>query len=463
MYRVTSMSWPWPLLYFFSTDVLAVLLALALVVLNGVFVAAEFAFVKVRPTRIEELLRKHRPGASSTQHIIAHIDAYLSAIQLGITFASLGLGWVGEPAFAKLLVEPLRIVGLSDPEWIHRIALVSAFALITFLHLVVGELAPKTLALVRTETVALAAAYPIRLFYTVFYPLTWLLNSVANRLVRWAGITPGKHSEGIHSEEEIKMIVGQARSAGLLSGPRSELMRRALSLPTKTARHLMVPRNEAVFLDINAPLEENIARAMESGHTRFPLCDRELDDVLGIVEIRNILYQLNSGVVDLKLLATPPAYFPEAMSGERLLSEFRARRVPMAIVVDEYGGASGIITPADVVTAVMGELEEAAETEVVTLPGGVYEVEGITTIEEIEAALKIVLNAHGMRTVAGFLMERLGRMPRANDRVIHEGFSFQVLEVAGPKVGRVRVQRDTARAERLGNPSVPPKELPTKR
>ena len=428
-------------------DIIALLLAFALVALNAFFVATEFAIVKVRPTRIEELIRKQRSGAHAARRLIANLDGYLSATQLGITLASLGLGWIGEPAFARLMAAPLAALSITDPTWQHRISLATAFLTISFLHIVAGELAPKSIAIRRAESVALAVAYPMRLFYVLFFPAIWALNGLSNALLRATGVTGAGHAEH-HSEEEIKIILSQARSAGLLSASRSELLRKVLTLPAKTARHLMVPRNEVVFLDLNLTLEENVNRAMEAGHTRFPLCDRELDDVVGVLDIRDVLYRSRQDTIDLRALAHPAPYFPELMSAERLLIEFRQRRATMAVVVDEYGGASGIVTPADVISAVMGDLAEEGEADVVPLPGGAYDVDGIAPLEEIEETLKVSLNANNMRTVAGFLMERLGRMPRVGDRVAEAGYTFNIVEVSGPRVRKVRIQRET-------NPAAP--------
>ena len=421
-------------------DIIALLVALALVGCNAFFVATEFAIVKVRPTRIEELIRKQRAGALTVRRIVGNIDGYLSATQLGITLASLALGWIGEPAFARLLAGPLNLLGVDDPVWAHRIALISAFVIISFLHIVIGELAPKSLAIRRSESVALWVAVPMQIFYTLCFPVIWALGGVSNRLLRAFGLDGNAH-DAHHSEEEIKIILSQARSGGLLSAARSELLRKVLTLPAKTARHLMVPRNEVVFLDINQSLADNISRAMASGHTRFPLCDRELDDVIGVVDIREVLHQRLQGPLELRTFAMPAPYFPELMSAERLLSELRQRRATMAVVVDEYGGASGIVTPADVVSAVMGDL--ADEGEVVPLPGGAYDVDGVAPLEEIEDTLKITFNAANMRTVAGFLMARLGRMPRVGDRVLASGYAFNIMEVQGPRVRRVRIQRET--------------------
>lgn len=440
-------------------DIIALLLAVTLVLLNAFFVATEFAIVKVRPTRIEELIRKHRPGAQTVRRLIQNIDGYLSATQLGITLASLGLGWIGEPAFARLMVAPLAAIQITDPEWTHRIALATAFVTISFLHIVAGELVPKSLAIRRAETVALAVAYPMRVFYTLLFPAIWALNGLSNTLLKATGLTAGPHGEH-HSEEELKIILTQARSAGLLSASRSELLRKVLTLPAKTARHLMVPRNEVIFMDLNLSLEDNVNRAMESGHTRFPLCDRELDDVVGVVDIRDVLHRTRGGVeVDLRALARPAPYFPELMSAERLLAEFRQRRATMAVVVDEYGGASGIVTPADVISAVIGDLAEEGDADVVPLPGGAYDVDGIAPVEEVEETLKVSLNANNMRTVAGFLMERLGRMPRVGDRVLESGYTFNIVEVSGPKVRKVRIQREGTRPAQGGPSSgqTPPK------
>lgn len=428
-------------------DVIAVLLAFALVGLNAFFVATEFAIVKVRPTRIEELLRKQRPGAQEAQRAIRNVDAYLSATQLGITIASLGLGWIGEPAFARLIEPGLHVIGVDDPVWIHRIALALAFGVITFLHIVAGELAPKSLAILRAERVALAVALPMRAFFVLLFPAIWLLNRVAAWILRVAGVDDAAAGAESHTEEELKIIVAQARSAGLLSAARSELVRRAMGLPSLTAKRLMVPRTEVVFLDTALGLDENLQRARSRRHTLLPLCNRELDDVIGFVDIRELHWALQDGKpINLEALASPVSYVPELASGERLLAEFRDRHVVMAVVVNEYGAATGILTPADIVTAVMGDFDEHAEAERVAMRAGVLEVEGSASLEDVERMLHTRLAAQEMRTVAGFVIARLGRMPARGERVVEGDYTFEVVEVAGPRVRRVRIKRDTARS-----------------
>lgn len=437
-------------------DILALLAAFGLVALNGFFVATEFAIVKVRPTRIEELLRKQRRGAKTARRVIGQIDAYLSATQLGITLTSLGLGWIGEPAFSRVIQYPLLHLGVTDPVWSHRISLTSAFLIISFLHIVVGELAPKSIAIRRAEAVALAVAWPMQVFYRLLFPAIWILNGVSNALLRLTGVKNSSATEH-HSEEEIRIILNQARSAGLLNASRNQLLHKVLSLPAKTARHLMVPRNEVVFLDLNLSIETNLARAKESGHTRFPLCDRELDDVVGLIDIRELLHRMRQQQdIDLRALAQTTPYFPELMSAERLLTEFRQRHATMAVVVDEYGGASGIVTPTDVVTAVLGELDEDDDSSLVELANGAYDVDGTILLEEIEDTLKITLQANNMRTLAGYLMERLGRMPRVGDRIIAAGHAFYIMEVQGPRVRRVRIQREVGLPSPISATAAPP-------
>jgi CBS domain containing-hemolysin-like protein len=435
---------------------------LALVGVYAFFVAAEFAIVKVRPTRIEELLRAQKPGAHQVRHIIRNIDAYLSACQLGITMASLGLGWVGEPAFARLLSPVLDTLGIVDPVWTHGLSATAAFTLITFLHITVGEQAPKSLSLLRAEALAMAVAYPLRIFYVLAFPGIWLINNFSLALVRLSGVKVPKERRELPSEEEFKLILAQARSAGLLSVSRSEVLRKAMSLPSKTAKHLMVPRNEAAFLDVNQSLEENLECALQTAHTRFPLCNGQLDEVIGIVDIREVLFAARRGKVDLRALAAPPVYLPELMSAERVLAEFRARHIAMAVIVDEYGGAAGILTAADVVSAVVGEFDDGEDDYVVALPGGVFDVEGTATIEEVEEALNVPLPAKDMRTVAGFVMHRLGRMPRPGDRVVAAGHVFNVISVSGPRIDKVRIQRQSSRDPAAGA-TAPPAPVPAPR
>ncbi|MCK5690060.1 HlyC/CorC family transporter, partial [Myxococcota bacterium] len=400
--------------------------------------------------------------AISARAILSRIDEYLSAAQLGITLASLALGWIGEPAFVKLIAPLLHRLHIHSEALSHTIAIAIAFTIITTLHIIIGEQAPKAFAILRAESVMLAIAVPMRIFYTTFFPLIWVLNSMANATIRAFGVTGWNEHEG-HSIEEIKIIFTQARSAGLLSSARSELLQRAMSLSGKSAKYLMVPRNEVIHLDINHTIENNIQKAMDSGRSRFPLVDRELDDVIGFIDIREVLHdRLSNKMSPLKDLATTPFYVPEMMSGERLLAEFRKHHRAMAVVVDEYGGASGIVTATDVITAVMGEIEDEDEHDVVKLPGGAYEVEGNADLEEVSETLNIRLESEDMRSLGGYITQKLGRLPQSGDKIVVQGYRFVVIKTSGPKIVRIRVQAERSslrdKATKIAPSSAPVKE-----
>ena len=440
-------------------DLVTLIAALALVFLNGFFVAAEFALVKVRPSKIEELIDNQRPGARAVKDVVANLEGYVSATQLGVTFSSLGLGWLGGPSFTAGLRPVLESLGILQSDSVAAIGFLLAFTTIAFLHVVLGELAPKSLALIKPEAVALVVVFPLRAFYILLSPAIWGINGFSSFLLRRAGLQLISQDEA-HSEEDLKLMLSRAQTTGELTGPRAEMLQKAFVLPNKSARHLMVPRNEVVFLDINQSVEENIERAMLTTHSRFPLCDRELDNTLGVISLRDLLYYARENAeLDLRDLSVPVTFFPETMPGDRLLTEFPARKISMAIIVDEYGGASGIVTAKDIVTEVMGELEEDSH-DLVLSPGGFYDVEGVEEIEDVENELSVTLpSAEGMTTIGGFMMEQLGRMPRPGDSVTIENLVFRILEMTGPRVMKVRIRRNagiaTATAPESATPARP--------
>jgi CBS domain containing-hemolysin-like protein len=272
-------------------------LAILLVFANGFFVATEFAIVKIRATRLQALVDEGKPGAGNALKMVEKLDAYLSATQFGITLASLGLGWLGEPAFAHLL-EPV-IAGLV-PEGAratvaHSAAVAIAFAIITFLHIVVGELAPKSLAIQRAEATTLTVALPMRAFYFLFYPAIWLLNGIARRLLRAFGLDPASEAHEAHSEDELRVILHSSAEAGSITTSRAELLERALEMAQKTARQVMVPRNQVKYLDVEEPLEKCIADARAAGHTWLPVCRGSMDQVEGVVNAKDLFFLLSRG------------------------------------------------------------------------------------------------------------------------------------------------------------------------
>jgi CBS domain containing-hemolysin-like protein len=424
-------------------------LALLLVLANGFFVATEFAIVKIRQTRLQALVDEGRPGAGAAMKMVEKLDAYLSATQFGITLASLGLGWLGEPAFAHLL-EPLfngLVPAAAGPTLAHSLAVAIAFAIITFLHIVVGELAPKSFAIQRAEETTIAVALPMRIFYFVFYPAIWLLNGVAGWVLKAFGLHSAHESHDAHSEEELRVILHSSAQAGAITTQRAELLERSLEMAQKTARQVMVPRNQVKFLDVEEPLDKCIADARAAGHTWLPVCRGNMDAVEGVVNVKDLFFLLSKGELrSLAQVQRPVVFIPEHVTLEQLLNEFRRRRRQIALVVDEHGGTSGLVTLADVVAEVVGDVAELGRRmdEVRSLPGGRFELPGTAQLDDLEDRLDVSFEIEDedieVTTIAGYIMAKLGRIPEKGDTLKLDMWRIQVEEVEGPRVVRVTVE-----------------------
>lgn len=429
-------------------DLAAIVLALALVLANAAFVALEFALVKIRPTQLEALEEQGKAGASHASKMRAQLDSYLSGAQVGITLASLGLGWVGEPAFAQL-VEPLVLQILpagADAEVLaHTFGVVIAFGFITFLHIVLGEMVPKTVAIQQPERITLALAWPMRAFYFLFYPLIWSLNSVSRAVSRSLGMRAATEAPEAFGEEELRLIVASSAEAGVLAAERAQLLERALGMLEKVARQVLVPRSQMRYLDLEEPLEKNIADARAAGHTWLPVCRGSLDRVEGVVNVKDLFFLLSKGELrSMAQVQRPVLFVPENVTLEQLLSEFRRRKKQMAVVVDEHGGTSGIVTLADVVAELVGDVAEFGRKvePVRTLPGGRLELPGTAQLDDLEHTLEIEFDVDKgeVTTVAGYLMAKLGRVPVAGDAWTIDGYTVRVMKTEGPRVVTVRIE-----------------------
>lgn len=425
------------------------LLALGLVVANGFFVAIEFALVKVRQTQLEALVEEGRAGASLALSMRKQLDLWLSASQVGITLASLALGWVGEPAFSHL-IEPLVLKAAPDTEAAHAIAktvgVVLAFTVITFLHIVIGEQVPKTLAIAQAERTSLLLAWPLRVFYVVFFPVIALLNGGTKLVLKLLGLegTHSEHEEAL-SEDELKMIFSSSAESGALQAQQAELLHRALSMMEKSARQVMVPRSQMKALDLESTLEENVALAHAAGHTWLPVIRGSLDRVEGLVNAKDLFYLL--GRHELKSLAQvqrPVLFVPENVTLDQLLNEFRRRNKQMAVVVDEHGGTSGLVTLADVVAELVGKVAEIGRKvePMQKLPGGRLELPGTAQLDDIEHTLEVEFDVDKSQvtTIAGFLMAKLGRVPVNGDVWMMEDYRVVAVATDGPRVVTVRIE-----------------------
>jgi CBS domain containing-hemolysin-like protein len=441
---------------------LSLIAVLLLVLANGFFVATEFALVSVRRTRVQQIAAEGSRRAQQVLGELNQLDTYIAATQLGITIASLGLGWIGEPAVATLiepLIRSLPFVPEATLETLtHTVAFAIAFSVITTLHIVFGELAPKSIALQRPEQTALIAAGPIHLFYLALRPAIVALNAIGNAVVRMLGVEPASGHQLVQSAAELRLAVDASREAGLVEESAHDLVDRALLFPDLEARHAMVPRTEMSGVPVDASLDEVLQTAIRTGHSRLPVFEGDLDHIVGAVNVKRLLPQLvaergfrtNAGpgreqrpfrVADLmnEILAVP-----ETVPASTLLPLLREAQTPLAIVIDEYGGTAGLITLADLVESLVGDI--AHERDPVRLNGkptadGSYSLDGLTTLLEAKEFYDLELDDDAdVETVGGYVFSRLGRPATPGDIVTtHDGRVLVTEEMDGLRVARVRV------------------------
>jgi CBS domain containing-hemolysin-like protein len=422
-------------------------LAILLILVNGFFVATEFALVKVRATRIRALAEQGKAAAVATEEMLGQLDAYLSACQVGITLASLALGWIGEPAFAGILRPWLASLGPWAAGASHAIAVGVAFVLITVLHIVVGEQAPKIVAIARPEPVAMLVALPMRVFYRVFFPFVQLLNRATQALLAPLGISADQR-EGHHTEEEARTILAESLAGGRASEVRRRLVERAFEFANKRARQFMIPRADIVFLDVQRPLPENLETARRLGYTRYPLVEGSIDDVIGIVHIRDLAASEGRLVRsdELKRFAREPLFVPEASNADVLLRQFQSRRLHQAIVVDEYGGTSGLVTLEDLLEELIGseiqdEFDAVEAAPLLALGDGAFSVSGGYALFDLLRMVELDLppeETDDAVTVGGYVQNRLGRIGRVGDVVpLGPAHALRVLETRQRRVLRV--------------------------
>jgi CBS domain containing-hemolysin-like protein len=419
------------------------LMAIVLVLANSFFVAAEFAIARLRPTQVAELVRERRPGARSAQHAVEHIDAYLSACQLGITLASLGLGAVGEPAFHELL-EPVfgddaRVLGFG-------LASAIAFSIITVLHVVLGELAPKSAAISRTVPVALLLAPLMRGFYLATKPVVDLFNFMGNLVLKPFGIPPAAEAgHAPHSEDELRDLLRESREGGMIEGDEQQLSEAALVFGDRRAREVMTPRWDIVFATTDESPRDVAEKAMHSGHTRLPLCERErgLEGAVGFVNAKDLLrvaFGETEGV-DLRRLARPIARVAESERLDEVLREMRRDRRHLALVLDEHGTVVGLITLEDILEELVGEIEDEFDPrtrELVRPDGDGLRIDGAAPLRLVAERLGFAIEAPHESTIGGYVVELLGRVPAPGETVHIDGAALEVLEVDDTRVAALR-------------------------
>lgn len=419
---------------------------MVLVLANGFFVAAEFALVSVRRSRVEQLVDEGHPQARALQRAVINLDSYLAATQLGITMASLGLGWLGEPAIAALIEPAFHVL----PEGIaqlgsHTLAVLIAFTIITALHIVLGELAPKSLALQRPEDTALFSIRPLEIYLAIFRPAVIFLNNLGNFVLVLLGLKTGSSEEFIHSPEELRLLVSASHRAGLLGNVEEDVVERVFRVGEQRVSAFITPRRDVVWLDIEEPLDKLQQEITESVHSRFLVCQDSLDNPLGIVGAKEFLAaRLVNPALNLTALLTPPLYVPESMRALNTLELFRKSGSYLALVIDEYGVLQGLLTLNDLLEAIVGDIQtgnDPAELQALQCEDGSWLLDGMLPIEEFKDVLNIRHLPEGegveYQTVGGFVLTQLGHIPVVNERFKWGTFCFEVTAMDGHRVDKV--------------------------
>jgi len=422
-----------------------VALALFLVVLNGFYVASEFAFVRIRATTVEQLAEEGRPGSATLKEVEANLDDYLAATQLGITLASLGLGWIGEPAVAAL-IEPV-LGGLLPSSLVHLVAFAIGFGTITFLHVVFGELAPKTIAISQPERLSLALAPPMKVSYYLFAPGIVVFNGAANAFTRLLGVPPASETDETLQEREIRRVLARSGDAGHVDEAEVEMIERVFDLDDTVVREVMVPRPDVVSVPADCTLPELRSTVLEAEHTRYPVVAADdPDQVVGFVDVKDVLRAGEAGEESATAgdLARDVIVVPEMTTISDLLVQFRDERRQMAAVVDEWGAFEGITTVEDVVEAVVGDLRDefdvdGREPSIRRAGDGAYRADGSVSLSIVNEVLGTDFEGAGYETLGGLVLDRLGRTPEVGDSVEAGGYVLEVTGVDGARVSTLRI------------------------
>ncbi|HUV14298.1 MAG TPA: hemolysin family protein [Acidobacteriota bacterium] len=416
-----------------------------LVAANGFFVAAEFALVKLRLQEIKLLARKGSKAAQVLESIMVHLDAYLSACQLGITLASLGLGWLGEPLVATM-IEPIFRSMEVPTDQVHFVAFPIAFLIITTLHITAGEQVPKILAIQRYKSTALTVAIPLALFYRIFQPLIWVVNTISNLILRTLGIEVVSDHSAVHTEEEVRAILLESAAGGYLTRRERLIIENVLDLENKIARRYMLPRNEIVYLNKNDSMEEKLRKASESDHTRLPLCDGDLDHVIGIVHVKDVFRSLakKERLVTLIDLARKPTFRPETVALDILLKDFQKNHTILTFLVDEYGVVSGMITLENVIEQLVGPIQDEFDQEKPSIEEkgqNRFQIDAACLVDDVIDQLKIELPETDANTIGGMVVEQIGRIPAKEEKVMLGDHEVTVLEAEPTRIRMVLLKR----------------------
>lgn len=428
--------------------IINLLLITLLIALTGFFVAIEFAIVKVRPSRIDQLITEGKKGAGAAKKVVSHLDEYLSTCQLGITVTALGLGWLGEPTVERLLHPLLTVLNLNESVT-HILSFGLAFASVTFLHVVIGELAPKTVAIQKAESVTLYFSRPIIWFNKIMFPFIWLLNGSARLLAGLFGLNPASEQESAHSEEELRILLLESYKSGEINQNELRYVNNIFEFDERLAKEIMVPRTEISSLTLDDTINEVIKRVKSENYTRYPVMDGDIDNIIGIINVKELLTAkiMNKGNTEelkIKSYINPVIYVIETIPIHDLLVKMQKERTHMAILIDEYGGTSGLVTVEDIIEEIVGEVRDEFDAdevaEIQKIKENHYLVDSKLLIEDVNDLLGTNLATAGIITIGGwFLSQNLDS--QKGSEVVKEGYQFKIHTINGYHISNLEVKK----------------------
>lgn len=414
--------------------------------MNGFFVATEFAMVKVRKSRIETLLTEGTKNAKYTSKVVKNLNSYLSACQLGITLASLGLGWVGEPAVANMLTPLFNLFKLQQST-VHSISFILGFSIITGFHIVLGELVPKSLAIISAEKIAMHTALPLIMFYNVTYPIMWTFNHSTSVVLKAFGISLIDEHEAAHTDEEIKLLVEESYNHGLIDKTELTFIDNIFDFSEKTVKEIMIPRTDMKCIFLEDSFEEIIAFALDEQQTRYPVCRDDKDNVIGFVHIKDLYKQkIEGNNENIEGIIREIKFVPESLSISELLKVFKKQKVQMAIIIDEYGGTFGLVTNEDILEEIVGEIQDEFDeeaNEIIKTEDGNYIVDGKVLIEDIIDLIDKDFEVENIDTIGGWIYSQLKSYPQINDKIVYEDYDFIILECDSKRISKVLIKKST--------------------
>ncbi len=420
-----------------------ILVVFFLVFLNGFFVATEFAMVKVRKSRIETLALQGNKRAKNTLIVVKDLNSYLSACQLGITLASLGLGWVGEPAVLRLLMPIFNLFHLP-PSAQHSIAFIIAFSIITGCHIVFGELVPKSLAIVSSQKIALSTAFPLILFYKVTYPVMWIFNHSTNWILKIFGLSQVDEHESVHTDEEIKLLIEESYKHGLVDKTELTLVDNIFDFSDKTVKEIMVPRTDIINIFIEDSFDDIISYTLNEQLTRYPVCKGNKDNVIGFIHIKDLYKQkIEGNGQDIKNIIREIKLVPESMLISELLKIFKKEKVQVALIIDEYGGTAGLVTIEDILEEIVGEIQDEFDEEedaIIKTEDNSYIVYGKVLIEDITELLYIKIEDENIDTIGGWAYIQLDSYPQVNDKFTYKNYEFIILKCDRKRINKLLIK-----------------------